>query len=203
MSPKGTRPERMRQAKIYHFDLMIRPARIAPLDLCLMGISGSLRGDGADVRHGGTGRQEDDMKAFYKRTPTGFSPDDDAAHKYWSRFKVGDDVLLNLTRPRSLPQLRLYWSLVKIAFDNDDGRHFASTDEASNSIKLACGVSHITHVKFKGEWYERKTPASIAFENMEQDEFNAFFEIALTYVCNELMPGLDPHTLEIEVRAAA
>jgi hypothetical protein len=115
---------------------------------------------------------------------------------------MGEDVFLEFTRPRSIRQLRLYWALVGIAFDNNQN-HFASKDEASDSIKLACGLSTTTHIKYHGQWFERKTPASIAFASMQQNEFNTFFEKAIGYICTELIPGLDPETLEIEVRALA
>lgn len=141
-------------------------------------------------------------KATYFKTPTGFAPRDADGLKYWDRFAIGDEVLLTFTKPRSLPQLRLYWAMVRIAYNNNQGT-FASEDEVSDSIKLACGRSQVTHVKYRGEWFERKTPASIAFENMPPEDFNAFFEKALGYVCEELVPGLDPVTLRQEVECAA
>lgn len=141
-------------------------------------------------------------KATYIRSPTGFTPADDGGRKYWQRFGLGDEVLLTFTVPRSLPQLRLYWALVEIAYQNNRDMH-VSEKETSDSIKLACGLTETTNVKYRGEWFKRKIPASIAFENMPQDEFNAFFERALAYICEELVPGLDVETLEQEVRSAA
>ncbi len=140
-------------------------------------------------------------KAIYRKTPTGFAPTEEGGQSYWARFDLGDELLLTFTKPRSLPQLKLYWSLAGIVYDNSDV--FASRDEVSDSIKLACGLSQTTHVKFKGQWYERKTPSSISFENMPQDEFNTFFEKALVYITTELVPGLDVDTLGAEIRAAA
>jgi len=139
-------------------------------------------------------------KALYRRTPYGFSPADEAGQKYWERFDVGSEVLLTFTLPRSLPQLKLYWALVKIAYDNNDV--LTSKEETSDCIKMACGLVEVQHIKFKGEWFKRKKPLSIAFESMEQGEFNEFFDRAMSYVCEELVPGLDPETLEQEVRAA-
>lgn len=141
-------------------------------------------------------------KALYCKSPTGFAPVDDAGRRYWARFAVGDQVMLDIRRPRSLPQHNLFWALAQIAADNNPGK-LASKDEAADCIKLACGLTKTTHIKYQGQWYERKAPASIAFESMPQDEFNPFFEKAIAYVCAELVPGLDPATLEIEVRAAA
>lgn len=141
-------------------------------------------------------------KATYIKSPTGFAPKDEAAKKYWERFGLGDSVMLHITRPRSIAQHNLFWKLAEIVRDNHPDM-YASKDEAADSIKLACGVSRTTHIKFNGEWFERKVPLSIAFENMKQDEFNAFFEKALDYVCTELIPGLEIDSLESEVRAAA
>jgi len=140
-------------------------------------------------------------KALYSRTVTGFAPADDDAQRYWDRFKVGDTVLLDFSLPRSIQQHKYYWRLVEIVLENTDGV-FDSKEEASDSIKLACGLSNTVHIKFKGEWYERKTPASISFGSLAQEEFNPFFDKAMAYVYTELIPGLDPVTLEQEVRAA-
>lgn len=141
-------------------------------------------------------------KALYYRTPTGFAPKDETGRKYWEKFALGDDVLLTFTRPRSLPQLKLFWTLAEIASANNRDR-LSDKDAAADCIKLACGLVEIQHIKYRGEWFERKKPASIAFENMEQEPFNDFFEKAVAYVCAELVPGMDPVTLEMEVRAAA
>jgi len=140
-------------------------------------------------------------KALYRRTPTGFAPADEGAHKYWARFAIGDQVMLDIRRPRSLPQHNLFWALAQIAADNNPGC-LSGKDEAADCIKMACGLTKTTHIKYEGKWYVRKAPASIAFESMPQDEFNEFFEKAIAYVCAELVPGLDPETLEMEVRAA-
>jgi len=140
-------------------------------------------------------------KAIYIKSPTGFTPKDDEGRKYWHRFALGDQVMLTFTLPRSLPQLNLFWKLAQIAADNNRDK-LSSKDEAADCIKMACGLVELQHIKYNGEWFERKKPLSIAFENMEQEPFNAFFEKALAYVCAELVPGLDVETLEQEVRAA-
>jgi hypothetical protein len=141
-------------------------------------------------------------KAVYTRTPTGFAPKDEAGRKYWDRFTVGDNILLTFTLPRSLPQLNLFWKLAEIAAANNKDQ-LATKEQAGDCIKMACGLVEVQHIKFNGEWFERKKPLSIAFENMEQKDFNAFFEKALAYVCAELVPGLDPVTLQQEVECAA
>ena len=141
-------------------------------------------------------------KGLYTCNALGFGPKDDAARKYWGRFKPGDDVLLTFTLPRSLIQLKLYWALIDIAYLNNRD-NFESQKETSDSIKLACGLSDTIHIKYNGEWFIRKAPASIAFESMAQDEFNEFFEKALAYICAELVPGLTVETLRTEVQAAA
>lgn len=51
-------------------------------------------------------------KAIYYKTPTGFAPRDEDGQKYWSRFAVGDEVMLTFTRPRSATMLLLYRQLV-------------------------------------------------------------------------------------------
>jgi hypothetical protein len=109
--------------------------------------------------------------------------------------------MLNITRPRSIEQHRMYWALVKIVLDNTD--QFGSLEQCSDSIKLACGHVRTVRIKWRGEWYERKVPDSIAFENMDQDHFSAFFQRALDYICTELIPGLDIETLWAETQDKA
>ncbi len=138
-------------------------------------------------------------KAVYIKSGSGWAPDqnDEGAVRYFNRFKEGDAVLLDFSSPRSIQQHRLYWALVTIVLENTDG-FFESKEVASDSIKLACGLYHITQVKFNGAVYEVKTPDSISFGSASQEVFNPFFDKAINYICRDLMPGLDPLTLRQE-----
>ena len=137
-------------------------------------------------------------KALYTKHGPGWVPSDESAERYFHRFKEGDSVLLDFSCPRSIKQHRLYWKMCDIVMQNTDG-FFRSTEEVSDSIKLACGLSHTTHIKFKGEVFERKTPTSISFGSMDQTAFSEFFNKSITYITQELVPGLDPLTLQREI----
>ena len=68
-------------------------------------------------------------------------------------------------------------------------------DEAKDAIKLAVGHSRTTHIKFQGEWYERKVPRSIT--ELDGDEFNQFIDRCIDYACTEL--GVDADTIGREI----
>lgn len=84
-----------------------------------------------------------------------------------ARIKEGAEVTADVRRARNINQLRLFWSLVDIVAQ--------ATDLPNTTIKKDCliglgftetwiGVDSRVHVEAK----------SIAVENMEQDEFDAF-----------------------------
>jgi hypothetical protein len=111
-------------------------------------------------------------------------------------FPAGKPLRLSITQPRSIPQMRLYWSMLRLVADNLDST--VTTEALHNWIKMRCGVSAAIPLRNGETDY---VPGSIAFDKMDQDQFQAFMDRALDLIVGHLIPGLAKPTLEAEARA--
>lgn len=107
----------------------------------------------------------------------------------------GKPLKVKVTRARSVPQHRLYWSMLNLVADNMDTP--VTADALHEWIKLRCGVSIMIPLR-SGKI--DVVPGSIAFDKMEQTEFQQFFDKAKTLIVEHLIPGLGIAALESEAR---
>lgn len=100
-------------------------------------------------------------------------------------FPTGKKLRVAVTQPRSVPQLRLYWSMLHLVADNMSTE---ITSEALHEwIKMRCGVSVAIPLR-NGQ--TDHVPGSIAFDKMDQDQFGRFFDRAADLIVTHLIPGL-------------
>ena len=121
-----------------------------------------------------------------RKTRRGISP----VAAYDAELMLGDPMgteydLVKRNR-RSLPQLRLYWSILHRVV-NATGR-WPSAEHLSDEIKLTLGYRRKVHDLATGE--ESVAVDSIAFANMDADEFRPFFDKAMALLSDAL--GFDP-----------
>jgi hypothetical protein len=95
-----------------------------------------------------------------------------------------------LTRSRSRPQLRLYFAMLQLVVENLEQP--ISRDVLHEWVKIRCGI--VEPVKLKSGAVEM-VPGSVAFEAMDQTQFNAFFEHAAELLCEHIIPGLEKPAL--------
>lgn len=105
----------------------------------------------------------------------------------------GKALKVKVTQPRSGPQHRLYWTIIGLVADNLED---VSEDTLHDVIKLRCGYAKAVKTR-RGIEY---VPASIAWDKMPQDEFNVFFEKAMRFICDDVIPGMSRPALEREAR---
>jgi len=134
-------------------------------------------------------------KGLFIKSAIGFTPGDDDARKMEKRYGAGQFAYLSDTSERSVLQNRLFHALCKVVFENTD--KFSSETEVKDSCKLAVGHTRTTHVKYQGEWYERKAPRSIT--ELGHDDFNGFVERSIDYFSEEL--GVDRDILLRETQS--
>ena len=106
---------------------------------------------------------------------------------------LGDCVKAKISRPRNLQHHRLFFALMQTIFANQE--RYQSLDHLVAAFKLAIG--HVDVIRTKRGDVE--IPKSIAFSNMDQDEFRKFFDRAVDFVLAEVVPGLNREELEREV----
>lgn len=126
-------------------------------------------------------------------TKLGYAPADEEARAQHAKLKVGDKVLSRIERPRSLPQLRMYWDILS---------HVAESTEWGTAEKL--------HVALKvrlGLYDLMKLPngkvvpvvQSASFDGMTQDQFQSYMDKALAVLCEETLGGMAVADLIAEV----
>lgn len=131
-------------------------------------------------------------KAFFKRTMTGLVPEDDRALASLRGVRIGESVAVEVSKPRNIKLLRLYWAMVgKIANAVD------VPDRAIDHI-LKIETGHTTPVK-RASGEVVLVPGSIAFANMKEPEFKEFFERCCRVISAEWLPHLTAKEVQTEI----
>jgi hypothetical protein len=121
---------------------------------------------------------------------------DEMAESIMSTIKSGEAVRVKVTRSRSLPHFRLYWKLMSVTFENQTHDIFATKEDMEEEFRIAIG--HFKEVpRLNGT--ARIVPLPINFNQMDQAEFNIFFDKAVDFVCTRIIPGMVADDLRREV----
>lgn len=129
--------------------------------------------------------------AFFKRYRDAFIPTDAEGKESLRRVKESSVVRLEWHRSRSPDQHRLLFALLNAAMPMTD---YVDVDDLLAAVKVKLG--HFT-LSFDGI----PIPKSIAFDNLDQDSFNLFFEGTLKLLAETV--GVTPETLRQEVTQPA
>lgn len=132
---------------------------------------------------------------FCRRTVSGLSADDDAATSVLRKIKVGDVVRVEVRRPRNLRAHRRFFALVNLVYTNSE--KFPSPDVARRV--LTCRAGHALPYIIESTGEVLLIPESISFANMDQDEFDAFWQRVVKVVCEEILPGVTEADIEAEI----
>ncbi len=87
---------------------------------------------------------------------------------------------------RSWPQLKLYWATLSQVVKST-GR-WPTAEHLSDELKLACGFARTCVDWETGEL--RRIPDSVALHAMSEDEFQVYFDLAMTKLAEHI--GYDP-----------
>lgn len=111
------------------------------------------------------------------------------------KLPTGVALKVRATQPRSLPQHRLYFVMLDLVADNLD--QDLTGDDLHEWVKLKVGCVKPIRLR-NGDIAE--VPASIAFDKMEQAEFQKFFDRAKRLLVEHVIPGIGSEALEHEAR---
>ena len=134
--------------------------------------------------------------AIWRRSGMAICPCNDAALDQVRSLAEGRDYLATwpFRGARSLPQLRLWWSLCGLMAEHSI---FPTQLAASNAVKIACGHFDTLMMPDTGEVH--LVPRSISFQSLSQEEWKPIFEAALTAVVERWVLGTDMAELRREV----
>lgn len=134
------------------------------------------------------------MAEFYlKRTLAGFAPDDADAQASLKRIPLGTSVRCEITRPRSVPQLRYYWQLCALVAQNH--ATLQTREQVDQALRLLTG--HVDLLQVEGRTLQ--LPRRIAFAQLSQDEWQAYLGRAKDAVVQHLLPGIERPEFEEEI----
>jgi len=112
-------------------------------------------------------------------------PADGRAGEMLSRIPQRSAVAVRIMRSRSHAQLAMYWGVLEQVVAAT-GR-WRTAEELHIALKVATGHVDIVQL-IDGRMV--KVPGSIAFDHMNQDEAQAYYDAAFRVICDEVMGGI-------------
>lgn len=106
----------------------------------------------------------------------------------------GKEFTATLTQKRSLPQSRFYWALLGKVVANHS---FYARSEALH-LWLKTRLGYVESIEFHDGTVHTRV-SSTAFDKMDGFEMRRYMDLALTVLCDEVIPGMDEGALLYEV----
>jgi hypothetical protein len=125
-------------------------------------------------------------------TPTGLMPIGPYDAEVFSQLKQGADVSVEVKQARNNRLNAKYWAILGRVVDNSDWPSTRALNKA-----LLVEAKHIDHVRLM-DGSLLVEPRSLS--DLEGPEFDEFYEWAIGYICEHVIPGLDREALEKERR---
>ena len=108
----------------------------------------------------------------------------------------GEIVGIEIRRPRNVQFHRKLFAMLSIILENQD--YYRSIDDLLDVCKIRCGHYRVVETKLG----QVLIPSSISFAAMDEVAFAEFYDKAVAWVATEVIPGLERHDVDEEVRAA-
>lgn len=130
-------------------------------------------------------------------------PTDDDTGAWLQKRKIGAVVAMSADQVRNAERNALFWVLCQIVTENS--ADVESKEQAACIIQILTGCTHVGSYMEGGKRRFVQWPKSLAFANMDEAEFEAFFNRALDAIEQVLLPGVDIDDLRREsyLRAGA
>lgn len=130
---------------------------------------------------------------YLRRSISGLVADDPDAVESLKRIPLGTTVRCEITRPRSVKQMRYYWSLCALVASNHS--ELQTREQVDQALRLLTG--HVDLVKVGDKVLQ--IPRRIAFSKLSQDEWSAYLVRVKDAVVRELLPGVELPEFEEEI----
>jgi len=114
-----------------------------------------------------------------KRLDGSFMPVYDSDKEAVKKIKAGDDVEIEIKRPRNLAFHRKTFSLFNLVFDNQE--HYKNLEELRKDLTIEAG--YFTK-RYNMHGVEIIEVQSISFAAMNQDTFDEYYQRLLDAICN-------------------
>ena len=132
------------------------------------------------------------MKIYLIKNNTGqFVPAYNSGYEKAKRFKPGETILGDLTRPRNIGFHRKFFALLNMGFENQE--KYDDFEDYRAVFIMKAGFYKVIEVD-KGVIY---LPKSISFSKMDDIEFSELYSKMINVLIKEL--GLDQERIEKEL----
>ncbi len=119
-------------------------------------------------------------------------PADEQSEEWLRKIANGECIMVEARKPRNIQHHRKLFALLKLVCDNMDEN--ITPELLLGLIKLRTGYSEIIRTR-KGEVL---IPKSIAFESLDQQGFETFYNAAVHFIIQDILP-VNRDELENEV----
>lgn len=114
------------------------------------------------------------------------------------KIPIGRPIRASLKKARNYKHHRKFFALLRIVMDNTEA--FSSQEELLDWLKLKVGWVRTREISTKsGEKMTVYIPRSISFDDMDQDQFEAFYDRAVSKILEEILTGMSSQDLDREM----
>jgi hypothetical protein len=129
------------------------------------------------------------------RTLNGAAPADDAAKELFRKWPIGEKRKCDVRKPRDYRSLKRYMALCKLVYENND--QFKSPAQVHDYLKIRAG--HCTHIVSAKTGEIFTVADSIDYDTLDEDQFQEVWQRVVKVVAEEIIPGIDIPSMELEV----
>lgn len=130
-----------------------------------------------------------------KRVMDRLVPADKVSADELAELPAGVELRCQITRPRNGRHHGKYFALVSAIFPHQTG--WATLKALHDQLKVAVGFSYEARDIMTGEM--RTYPDSIAFDNIDQSEFEQVYERIVNVILTRVLPGVGRKDLDDQV----
>lgn len=125
-------------------------------------------------------------KSFYfvKNHLNQLEANDIEAEEFLSTIKTDEILRGTFTKPRNVKHHRKFWAMIGLVYQNQD--KYEVKEVFITEIKLQCGLFE-EHITLGGKMVF--VPKSISFDEMDQFEFEKFYDKAVNVCLKHFVPG--------------
>jgi len=135
------------------------------------------------------------MKVYLKKSLNGFSPADEDSEKYHKKCKLETVYYFDVKKvkdQRNYKLLQKYWTMLGVAVENTET--YRNKEDLHHDIKWALDITIVKQNMLTGEMM--KEVGSVAFDKMENDEFNQYYSDSVGVVLSKVLKGVSEKELD-------
>jgi hypothetical protein len=123
-------------------------------------------------------------------------PADEAGAEVLRKIANGKFVTVEVKQSRNLQHHRLFWALMTTVWNNLEHDRYPTVEDFAGAVKICLGLR--TRIELPNGTIGF-IPGSIAFHNMDQVAFSAFYDRVCDLIAEHFLPGVSSDELRREV----